>query len=347
MGEKPPICVAVLMGGQSHEHTISLKTGQAVIQALDPHRFQALPATIHLDGTWEFKGAENGIESTTFPASDGMAALAAQGVDVAFIALHGPFGEDGRIQGALDTAGIPYTGSGVTASALAMNKSYAKSILREAGIPVSPERVLARAHWPSSSETEKRAKHEQDLVGALGLPLFVKPVQAGSSVGASPVDEIEGLLSAIDAALEVDSMAMVEPLLTGREMTVAVLEEPGSGRLNALPVIEIEPIGHRFFDFESKYTPGHNREICPAPIDDALAAQLSDLAIRAHQALGCAGVSRSDFIVTDEGPVMMELNSLPGLTEESLVPKSCDAAGISFSGLIAQLLEVALQGETR
>jgi len=340
MDEQSPLGVAVLMGGQSHEHSISLKTGQAVVQALSSLPFRVIPVIIQLDGSWEIRIHDDNPE--LHPASQGIAAMAKHHVDVAFIALHGPFGEDGKIQGALDTAGIPYTGSGVTASALAMNKSYAKSVLREAGVPVANEQILARSQWPEPSEEAHRLVEENAILEKLGLPLFVKPVQAGSSVGASPVEERSELLSAIDAALAVDTLAMVEPLLHGREMTVAVLENRKSGALEALPVIEIEVIGHRFFDFESKYTPGHNREICPAPIDDELAKTLSDLAIAAHQALGCSGVSRSDFIITEQGPIMMELNSLPGLTEESLVPKACNTAGIPFPSLITRLLEVAL-----
>ena len=340
MDDQSSIGVAVLMGGQSHEHPISLKTGEAVVQALSPLPFRVIPVIIQQDGAWEITSV-NG-QSTLISAAKGVAALSEHNVDVAFIALHGPFGEDGKIQGALDTAGIPYTGSGVTASALAMNKSYAKAVLREAGAPVAREQVVSRSQWPQASETEKRNDQEKEILEKLGLPLFVKPVQAGSSVGASPVEEASELLTAIDAALEVDSMAMVEPLLRGREMTVAVLEDPQSGKLQALPVIEIEVIGHRFFDFESKYTPGHNREICPAPIDDSLATELSNLAIQAHQSLGCEGVSRSDFIITEQGPIMMELNSLPGLTQESLVPKACNSAGIPFATLVTRLLEVAL-----
>lgn len=324
------IQVAVFSGGPTSEHEISLLTGQAASDALLRLGHTVLPVRIERNGDWTFS------DTTRLGAGAGIHHLSESGVDVAFIALHGPFGEDGTVQAILDTLGIVYQGSGVRASALGMNKSLSKAILSAHGLPVAAEVCIHRDQW-DPSEALKQVEEK------LSFPVFVKPVHLGSSVGAARVLQPSELFPALEASIAVDTAVLVEPLLEGKELTCGVLMDPETHQLVALPTILIEPVGHSFFDYESKYTPGHNREICPAPIAPELENVLQELAIAAHQALGCRDISRTDFIVGPNGPVILEINTLPGLTEESLIPKSAEVAGISFDQLIAQLVASTLQ----
>ncbi len=253
-------------------------------------------------------------------------------IDVAFIALHGPYGEDGTLQGMLDLLGIPYVGSGVLASALAMDKTVAQKVLAAEGIPV-PQAVVI----------------EKDVVGddaahraqAL-LPAFVKPARQGSSLGMSLVRRPEELPSALERAFDYDPRVLVEERLVGREITVAVI---GNRRLTALPIVEILPKAE-FFDYRSKYDPEFSNEICPADLPAGEAQAIQALAQRAHRALECRGLSRVDMILTtDRGAMVLEVNTLPGMTVNSLVPKAACAAGIPFGELLDRLVRLALGEE--
>ncbi|MCL2029526.1 MAG: D-alanine--D-alanine ligase, partial [Deltaproteobacteria bacterium] len=251
--------------------------------------------------------------------------------DVAFLALHGPLGEDGSVQGFLELLGLPYTGSGILASALAMNKEAAKKAFREANLPVPPD-MKVMEFW---------ADLPCMAFSALGSPLVVKPANLGSSVGLGIVREEKELMAALRAVFELDKAALLEKYLPGLELTCAVV---GSGPgLTALPPVEIIPApGRGFFDYEAKYVPGECEEICPARIPPAITYEVQRLAIEAHLALGCRSLSRSDFILSEGRVYILETNTLPGLTSGSLVPKMARAFGLTFTAFLSYLLDDAL-----
>ncbi len=300
--------VALLMGGSSSEREISLMSGAQVEAAL--HRLGH--DVIVID-----------------PARDGITVLAQSGPDAAFIALHGKYGEDGCIQGTLEMLGIPYTGSRVLASAVAMNKIVSKALFAAAEVPTppcvtanrsdAPEVVLARAQ-------------------SLGFPCVVKPSSQGSTVGITIVKESAALADALELALRSDPDALIEKYITGTEVTVGVL---GTRTPRALPTLEIVP-KNEFYDWDSKYTPGKSEHIVPARIPKPAQAECERLAVEAHSALKCRGYSRVDMIVEPSGRVwVLEANTLPGLTQVSLLPDAARAEGISFDQLIQTILDSA------
>ena len=355
------IRVGILTGGASAERDISLATGAQIqrslpadkyeVVLLDPLAFMVRNPTLsaeqraqaqellkgggRLDPAHELpKGLEKEIETASRALVPATRAIAdsAEPLDVVLIALHGTWGEDGRIQGLLDTLGIPYTGSGVLASALAMDKVMAKTVLKANGLDVPKGEVVRTA-----SGTDLERAHR------VGLPAFVKPVASGSSVGASIVRRAEDLGPAIAEALKFDERALVEEYLKGKELTVAVL---GNDDLQPLPVIEIVP-KREFFDYHAKYDSGESEEICPARIPDDVAKRAQDLAIRAHRALDCRGMSRTDFVWAGDRMVALEVNTIPGMTANSLLPRAAKAAGIPFGELLTRLIDWALEDAQR
>ncbi|MGH2499296.1 MAG: D-alanine--D-alanine ligase family protein [Candidatus Limnocylindria bacterium] len=361
MSEGGKIRVGVLTGGASAERDISLATGAQIaaslpegaydVVLLDPLAFMsrnpaltdaqraqaqallgrggrlALPAREELP-----KGLEEQIESASRALVPATRAIGddAEPLDVVLIALHGPWGEDGRIQGLLDTLGIPYTGSGVLASALAMDKVMAKIVLAAHGLDVPRGVVVERAGDPAA--------------GSVPLPAFVKPVQQGSSIGTSIVERATDLEPAIADALRYDDRALVEERVEGTELTVGVI---GNEELQALPVVEIVT-ARPFFDYHAKYDAGASEEIVPARIPDRAAREAQDLALRAHRALGCRGMSRTDLVRTGDGRlVILEVNTIPGMTQNSLLPKAARAAGMSFGELLERLVGWALEDARR
>lgn len=255
-------------------------------------------------------------------------------IDVAFIALHGPWGEDGTIQGLLEIIGIPYVGSDVLASALAMDKVMAKRALAASGIEVARDAVVTRRGYARDPDAAAAAAQ------AVGYPLFVKPVRQGSSFGATLVDRPDQLAAAVAEALRYDDRAMIEEKLTGTELTVGVIG--GDEDLVALPVIEIVT-SRSFFDYKAKYDPAESQEICPARVPDDVARRAQDLAVRAHRALGCRDLSRTDMILSGSRMPVLEVNTIPGMTANSLLPKSARVAGIPFGELIERLIRSALE----
>jgi len=300
--------VAVLMGGTSHERTVSLKSGAMVAAGLDRTRYDVVPV--------DFTGEVAPV-----------VALAGQ-VDVVFLALHGPGGEDGRIQGLLDLLALPYTGSGVLGSALAMHKGMAKRIYRQAGIPTPDDITL----WRGATDAGAARVRE-----AVGLPCVVKPVSEGSTFGITIAREAGELEAALAEAFRYGDEVIVEQFVQGIEISVPVL----GAVPQALPAIEIIPKSG-FYDFEMKYTPGATEEICPARISPAAAAKAANYAVLAHRVLCCYGVSRTDLIVAGDEPMVLETNSLPGMTETSLLPLSARVAGIPFSALLDRLIADAM-----
>jgi D-alanine-D-alanine ligase len=301
------------MGGRSEERDVSLASGKEVLSHLDLSRY----------------------EVTVYDPARDLGKLVQDGpaLDVAFPVLHGLYGEDGSIQGLLRLLGVPCVGSGILASALAMDKSRAKDAFRVAGIPVAKDLVLDKALGP--------VQGSRKAIEALGLPAVVKPLEQGSSVGLSIPNMEEELQVALEDAWTFAPKAMVEEYVAGREFTVAVV---GNSEPEAYPPIEIIPApGHLFFDYSAKYDPGEAQEICPADLSDDESKAVSALAILAHDTLGCRGYSRTDFILRDGAFICLETNTIPGLTSGSLLPKAAKAAGLGFSELLDRLISLALE----
>jgi D-alanine-D-alanine ligase len=361
--------VGVLAGGASSERQISLATGLEIARHLPADRYEVVlvdPLALmannprlsdelrsraaallahgpgaagseHLDELPAQMQAQIEQASTALvPANEALGSSAGgRPIDVAFIAIHGRWGEDGTLQGMLDLLGVPYVGSGVLASALAMDKPMAKTVLAANGIDVPRGFVVASARAGFDREAALSQARQ------LGLPLVVKPVAQGSSFGTTLVDGEAELLPAIETALAYDDAVLVEERLIGTELTVGVVER--GAELLALPVIEIVT-KHAFFDYRAKYDPSLTDEICPARISAELAARAQDVAQRAHRALGCRDLSRSDMIATADGRLaVLEVNTIPGMTANSLLPKAAQAAGISFAELCSGLVEQALE----
>jgi len=305
------IRIAVLAGGWSGEREVSLKSGKAVYKALNRERYDV----------------------TLYDPRDDLETLIRkkEEIDLAFILLHGRFGEDGRIQGMLDLLQIPFVGSGVLASAMSLNKRVAKDVFRRAGLPVAEDLILNRGEGFSADEVAER----------LGVPLVVKPVSEGSSLGIAIAHDRESIAEGIQKAFQYDREVMVEAYVPGTEITCCIL---GNQVLEALPVVEIVPTdAYAFFDYEAKYTPGATREICPAPIAPHLAERAGEWAKAAHRALGCRVWSRSDMIIREETLYLLETNTIPGMTETSLFPLAARAAGMSLSDLLNRMIRLSLE----
>ncbi|HEY9766783.1 MAG TPA: D-alanine--D-alanine ligase [Chroococcales cyanobacterium] len=305
------IRVAVLAGGLSSEREVSLRSGAMVIRNLDPERYQGEL----LDLMDLLPGGKRELSSLS------------RDFDVAFLALHGRGGEDGTVQGALELLGLPYIGSGVMASALAMNKSRTKQIYRQAGIPTPPSLTFY------GEESSVLAK-----VAEMGYPVVVKAEDQGSSVGVAIAQNEGEFQKAWEAATALSGEILVEKFVSGIEISCGVI---GDENLEALPVIEIVP--HKsFFDYEAKYTPGISEEIVPARISPELTRRVQEIALSAHRALGCYGLSRTDMVIGERIEVL-ETNTIPGLTENSLLPQEARAAGIMLPELFDRLILCALK----
>jgi D-alanine-D-alanine ligase len=303
--------VAVILGGNSMEREVSIRSGQAVAYALDPARFHVLVFDPVVDLPRMIKEAPR--------------------LDAALIMLHGRGGEDGSMQGMLDLLGVPYQCSGVLGCALAMDKVMSKDRFRQKGLPVAPDLVLERG----------QAHAQEQVMGELGLPVVVKPAREGSSFGISIIKKRKQLKKALEMAFELDRTILVERYLQGREITSSVI---GNLELTALPLIEIIPDEkYDFFDYTAKYVAGASQEVCPADLDPATTSLIQDLGVKAHQALGLMGYSRSDFILTDDGPFILESNTIPGMTATSLFPQAAAAAGMSFEAMTARLVHLAME----
>lgn len=301
--------VAVLMGGWSAERDVSLKSGQAVLEGLRARDIDAWPVDVQ--------------------SGEALLELVEGGFDRAFIALHGRGGEDGVVQGALETLGIPYTGSGVLASALAMDKLRSKQLLEGVGLPTP-------AFWVLDADTDPNA-----VVASLGLPLMVKPALEGSSLGMSRVEHVSELAGAREAAARYPGAVIAERWIDGPEYTVAILGD------DALPVIRLET-PHAFYDYQAKYEADTTRYHCPCGLPAEQEARLQRLAKAAFLALGCHGWGRVDLISDAQGhPWIIEINTVPGMTDHSLVPMAAKAAGINFPDLVCTILAQTLEADRR
>lgn len=315
------IKVGVLRGGPSSEYDVSLNTGGNVLQHL-PEKYKKHDILLSKTGEWHLDGFSLAAEKIF------------RFLDVIFNALHGEFGEDGKVQQILDTFSVPYTGSGVFSSALAMNKILAKEAFKQAKIRV-PRGVVIKKKEPAYDSA-------LNIFQRLGPSFVAKPLSRGSSVGASPAHSFEQLLDAIENAFVFDDNVLVEEFIKGREATCGVVENFRGEQHYPLPVIEIiPPDPNQLFNYQVKYD-GTTQEICPARFDQETKKEIEEIAKKAHQALGCRHYSRSDMIVSPNGIYLLEVNTLPGLTSESLLPKAAEAVGLSFPGLLDHLIKLAL-----
>jgi D-alanine-D-alanine ligase len=356
---KRKIRVALLYGGRSAEHSVSVVSARSVIEALDPERFEVVPIGITRGGAWmlprtsplELTAPEGGLPEVETEGGTEIAlrpeqragALAVPvgadevgAIDVVLPILHGPYGEDGTVQGLFELADLPYVGAGVLASALAMDKSMTKVVLAQAGIGQAPYLVVRERQWQEEPEVVTRRVAE-----ALRYPVFTKPARLGSSIGISKVKSPEELPGALSMAFSHDAKVLVEQGVVARELEVGVV---GNQEPEASVVGEVVP-GHEFYDFEAKYLDESSKLVIPAPVSSAVAERVRQTAVRAFQALDCEGFARVDFFYVDStGEVLVnEVNTIPGFTPKSMFPMLWSASGVPYPELIARLVDLAVE----
>jgi D-alanine-D-alanine ligase len=342
---KRKITVAVLMGGKTPEHEISLISGREVVRNLDKKKFDVIPTVISRNGErWQLvspgklltlpdplslKDSGKELLQNSFSQIQGINSIK-QKIDVVFIAMHGPFGEDGTVQGMLELAGLKYTGPGVLASAVGMDKLMFRKILSAEGITFP--KFMSVLKDDSLEKIEK-------TIGK--PPYFVKPHNQGSSVGNSLVKKEKDLRKAINFALKYSDTVLVDEYIEGLEVTCGVI---GNKEPIALPLVEIHPLKGDFFDYESKYTESGAEEIVPARISKSLTQKVQHIALEVYKAVGCRGLSRVDFILKNgRYPYVLEINTIPGLTQMSLLPKAAKAAGFSYAQFLERIISYAVQ----
>jgi D-alanine-D-alanine ligase len=338
--------LAILYGGRSAEHQVSVVSARSVMEALDPDRFEVVPIAITRQGAWllpERTPLELTARDGALPEVDAAGTeLAVRpqegvgGVDVVFPILHGPFGEDGTVQGLFELADLPYVGSGVLASALAMDKAMAKVVLAQAGLPQAPYLVVAERDWRADPD-----RVAADVAGRLAYPVFTKPARLGSSIGISKVKTPDGLADGLAAAFAHDTKALVERGVAARELECGVL---GNDAPEASVVGEVIP-GHEFYDFEAKYLDESLKLEIPAQVPDAVRSQVRELSLRAFRALDCEGFARVDFFYEEAtGRVLLnEVNTIPGFTPKSMFPMLWAASGLPYPDLVARLVDLAVE----
>jgi D-alanine-D-alanine ligase len=329
--------VAVIMGGRSSEHDISVASARSVLESLDPDRYEVRSIEIGRDGRWELSSrgeqarlGRGASEKLPVPLNGQPAPLG--DVDVVFPVLHGPFGEDGTVQGFLELAGVAYVGAGVTASALCMDKDLFKAVMRDKGIPVVESITVLE-------------RHRDQAENPFGFPVVVKPARLGSSVGISIAKTPEEFSRALDLAFEHDEKVLVEEHCAGVEVECSVLgnEEP----IASIPG-EIVPLVSDWYDYKAKYEEGGMDLVVPPRLDEATIARVQELAVAAFIASDCEGMARVDFFVSEDGEVLVnELNTIPGFTSTSVYAKLFEASGISYGELLDRLVELALERRNR
>lgn len=350
------IRVAVVFGGRSSEHAVSCVSAGSILAHLDPERYQVVPVGITQAGAWvlsdgdakALRFAERALPSVAdaptdlalLPGAELVSVHADSAgellgtVDVVFPVLHGPYGEDGTLQGLLEMVGVPYVGAGVLASAAGMDKEFAKKLLAADGLPVGDYHVLR----------QRDTEVPSDVLHRLGLPLFVKPARGGSSIGITRVTDLTELPAAIAAARKWDPKVIIEAAVIGREVEIGVLERP-DGTVAASAIAEIEMAAdaeHSFYDFETKYLDDRAQYTVPANLTEEQAAVIRDLAVRAFHAFDCQGLSRVDFFQTPDGPVINEVNTMPGFTSTSMYPRMWAESGVDYAELLTVLIDTAL-----
>jgi D-alanine-D-alanine ligase len=344
--------VALLFGGRSAEHDVSLMSAANVFRALDPARYEVVPIAVARSGAWMLCRLVEGRFPTEVPADGPLITLMPGGggrlvaafidavgelpapVDVIFPVLHGPFGEDGSVQGLAELAGVPYVGANVFASAAAMDKDAAKRLLRDAGLPVVRFRAVTEAEAPSFAE----------LVAELGRPLFVKPARLGSSVGVGKVDNAEELAAALREAFRHDRKVLVEECMRGREVECGVIEDADGTLTTSLPGEIVPTNRYAFYTYEAKYLDEDGAVLkVPADLPTEVVKRVQDMSVRAFRALGCEAMARVDFFLRpDMSVVVNEVNTIPGFTNISMYPLAFKASGVSYPDLVDRLIRHAL-----
>ncbi|KAA1423624.1 D-alanine--D-alanine ligase [Mumia zhuanghuii] len=354
------LCVLLVFGGRSSEHAVSCMTAREVLAVIDRDRYDVVAVGITRDGRWVLHEGDLAIDAEGLPevdpdgtpvalAGDRLLALDVEGgsrqlaaVDVAFPLLHGPWGEDGTLQGLFEMADLRYVGSGVLASAVAMDKAVAKQLFAAAGLPQLPYAVVAADEW------SRDAAAVRETVASLHYPVFVKPARAGSSMGGTLVADEHALAAAIEVAQEHDPKVIVEAAVEAREVECGVLQNPdGSLRVSTPGEIAVDHgAGHDFYDFSAKYVDGTSKNLIPAPIEEVLVDRVRDKAARAFTALGCEGIARVDFFLVDGTFFINEVNTMPGFTPYSMYPQVWEATGLGYAELVECLIAHALARPT-
>jgi D-alanine-D-alanine ligase len=344
------IRVAIVAGGQSSEHPISCISASGVLAAIDKSKFEPILIGITQSGTWidmRESDFEKGGDGLSYVPEQGEKLVVDVhgikdskgndlGIDLVFPLLHGAYGEDGTIQGLFEMAGIAYVGSGVLASAVAMDKSFAKPIYADFGLKVADGITIHKDNWNKSKELEI-AK-----IRALGFPIFIKPARSGSSRGTSKVKDEASISAALEDAFNYDPRVLVEAAVLGREIECAVLQIDSVARASVLGEVRVHP-PHEFYDFDAKYIDGSTTFDIPANLPEPIASAISQAAITAFEALGCEGLARVDFFLSDDNQIIInELNTMPGFTPTSVFPALWQKTGKSYSQIITILLESAL-----
>ena len=342
--------VAILCGGRSSEHEISCISAQGIMEAIDRTMYEPILIGITQAGRWVLipeghtfaisGGVLPTVPENAQPVIADVAGFFVDGkkldIDIVFPMLHGPYGEDGTIQGFLEMANLPYVGSGVLASAVAMDKSFAKPIFAAHGIATAPGVVVKRHEWRTNSASVT------NQIKKLGFPVFVKPARGGSSRGTSKVKSESELGAAINEAFKFDSKVMVEEAIVGAEIECAVLEIDGTPQASIPGQVTIDS-KFEFYDFEAKYLDGATDIIVPAPISESILKSVQSAAVKAFTSLGCSGLARVDFFLTHNGDLVInELNTMPGFTKTSVFPKMWSASGVGYTQVINHLLVAAL-----
>ena len=344
------IRVAIIAGGRSSEHPISCISASGVLAAIDRSKFEPILIGITQSGTWidmRQSDFERGSDGLSYVPEGGEKLIvdihgikdskgSDLGIEIAFPLLHGAYGEDGTIQGLFEMAGIAYVGSGVLASAVAMDKSFAKPIYADFGLKVADGITVHRDNWNKSKDLEI-AK-----IRALGFPIFIKPARSGSSRGTSKVKDESEISAALDDAFNYDPRVLVEAAVVGREIECAVLEIDSIATASVLGEVRVHP-PHEFYDFEAKYLDGSTTFDIPANLAEPIASVISQAAITAFEALGCEGLARVDFFLSEDNQIIInELNTMPGFTPTSVFPALWEKTGRSYSQIITILLDSAL-----
>jgi D-alanine-D-alanine ligase len=325
----PRLRVAILAGGRSSEHDISLASARSVLESLDPERYEVVTVAIGREGRWELGSGDGSVaETLPVPAANAPATLGS--VDVVLPILHGPFGEDGTVQGLLELAGIPYVGAGVAASALCMDKDLFKKVLRDSGLPVARHVAL---------------RDGDSAENPFGFPCFVKPARLGSSVGITKAHDEGELTEAVALAFRHDDKILVEEFLDGIEVEVGVLgnREP----VASIPG-QIVPLGHEWYDYSSKYDEGGMDLVIPPELPDEVLEQVQRIAVESFRVTECEGMARVDcFVVEGDRVVVNELNTIPGFTSTSVYAKLFEASGVPYEELLKRLIALAVERHER